>query len=114
MVNLTAMLVLTTMFISVNNQLPQTAYIKMVDIWFIFSLLIPFVLVLVHTYMDSLRTCTEEKSINNHRKTINVGGTIQRPESVKKAFQVSPEPDEDRKADLIHRNEQLELEASDT
>ena len=49
-VNLTVMLVLTTMFISVSNQLPNTSYIKMVDVWLIFNLILPFVEVLIHTY----------------------------------------------------------------
>ena len=54
-VNLTSMLVLTTLFINVSNSLPPTSYIKMIDVYLIFSLLIPFVEVLLHTYMDSLR-----------------------------------------------------------
>ena len=41
-VNLTVMLVLATMFISVSSNLPSTSYIKMVDIWLIFNLMIPF------------------------------------------------------------------------
>ena len=49
------MLVLTTMFINVSNNLPQTSYVKMVDVWLIFNLLLPFIEVLVHTYMDTLR-----------------------------------------------------------
>ena len=36
-VNVTSLLVLTTLFISVSNSLPQTAYVKMVDIWLIFA-----------------------------------------------------------------------------
>ena len=36
-VNLTSLLVLTTLFISVAGSLPQTAYVKMVDIWLIFA-----------------------------------------------------------------------------
>ena len=44
------MLVLTTMFVSVSQSLPKTSYIKMVDIWLVFNLLIPFVEVLIHTY----------------------------------------------------------------
>ena len=36
-VNLTALLVLTTLFISVSESLPPTAYVKMVDIWLIFA-----------------------------------------------------------------------------
>ena len=50
-----AMLVLTTMFINVSNNLPKTSYVKMIDIWLIFNLLLPFIEVLVHTYMDTLR-----------------------------------------------------------
>ena len=41
-VNLTIMLVMTTIFISVMEKLPPTAYVKMVDIWLIFGQLIPF------------------------------------------------------------------------
>ena len=41
-VNLTSLLVLTTLFISVSKSLPPTAYVKMIDIWLIFSQLIPF------------------------------------------------------------------------
>ena len=54
-VNLTAMLVLTTLFINVSNSLPPTSYLKMIDVYLIFSLLIPFVEVLLHTLMDSMR-----------------------------------------------------------
>ena len=42
------MLVLTTMFVGLSQTLPKTSYIKMVDIWLIFNLLIPFVEVLIH------------------------------------------------------------------
>lgn len=42
MVNLTSLLVLTTLFISVSDGLPKTAYVKMIDIWLIFAQLIPF------------------------------------------------------------------------
>ena len=41
-VNLTSQLVLTTLFISVSKSLPPTAYVKMIDVWLIFSQLIPF------------------------------------------------------------------------
>ena len=54
-VNVTGMLVITTMFISVSNSLPKTAYIKMVDLWLIFSQLIPFFELILHTYMQTLR-----------------------------------------------------------
>jgi hypothetical protein len=44
------MLVLTTMFVSVNQSLPRTSYMKMVDYWLVFTLFIPFVEILLQTY----------------------------------------------------------------
>ena len=41
-VNLTNMLVMTTIFISVMEKLPLTSYPKMIDIWLIFCQLVPF------------------------------------------------------------------------
>ena len=70
-VNLTSMLVLTTLFINVSNNLPKTSYMKMVDVWLLFNLLYPFIVVLIHTYMDTLRN-DEEREINHHGKTIQV------------------------------------------
>ena len=69
--NVTVMLVLTTLFlrdvfegrtfyfinihyISVSTNLPPTAYIKMIDCWLIFSLLKPFVDILVQTYRQTI------------------------------------------------------------
>lgn len=54
-VNLTSLLVLTTLFISVSNSLPKTSYIKMIDIWLLFVLNVPFVEVILHTTIDMLR-----------------------------------------------------------
>ena len=65
------MLVLTTMFINVSNSLPKTSYMKMVDAWLLFNLLYPFIVVLVHTYMDTLRN-DEDREINHHGKTITI------------------------------------------
>ena len=65
------MLVLTTMFINVSNNLPKTSYMEMVDVWLLFNLLYPFIVVLIHTYMDTLRN-DEEREINHHGKTIQV------------------------------------------
>ena len=41
-VNLTTMLVMTTIFISVMEKLPLTSYPKMIDFWLIFCQLVPF------------------------------------------------------------------------
>ena len=65
------MLVLTTMFINVSNSLPKTSYMKMVDAWLLFNLLYPFIVVLLHTYMDTLRN-DDDREINHHGKTITI------------------------------------------
>ena len=52
--NLTTMLVLTTLFIGNLESLPKTSSLKMVDIWLIFTLLVPFVDVLLQMVMDIL------------------------------------------------------------
>ena len=70
-VNLTVMLVLVTMFISVSSSLPKTSYIKMVDYWLIFTLLLPFVEVLLHTYIESLND-DEDRVINHHGVAMDV------------------------------------------
>ena len=70
--NLTSMLVLTTMFINVSNSLPKTSYMKMVDVWLLFNLLLPFIIVLLHTYMDTLRN-DDDREFNHHGKTMKVG-----------------------------------------
>ena len=82
------MLVLTTMFINVSNNLPKTSYVKMIDVWLIFNLLLPFIEVLVHTYMDTLRSIfklffrkmffflnrdDEDREINHHGRPVEVG-----------------------------------------
>ena len=59
-VNLTSMLVLTTIFIDVSNNLPKTSYMKMIDIWLLVNLMLPFTVVLTHTYMDTLRDDEEQ------------------------------------------------------
>ena len=38
-----------------STNLPPTAYIKMIDCWLIFSLLKPFVDIIVQTYIETLR-----------------------------------------------------------
>ena len=76
--NVTVMLVLTTLFlrkvfynfqlylnnilfiISVSTNLPHTAYVKMIDCWLIFSLLKPFMDIIVQTYIQTLREDSQQ------------------------------------------------------
>ena len=51
-VNLSVMFVMTTLFVSVMERLPQTSYIRMVDVWLIYGQLFPFLQVVLVTYME--------------------------------------------------------------
>jgi hypothetical protein len=57
-VNLTVMLVLTSMYIAVVEGLPVTSYIKMIEIWLLFNLFIPFTDVLLCCIIDNIRFLT--------------------------------------------------------
>ncbi len=46
-VNLTSLLVLCTLFISVSASLPETARLKMIDVWLLFCMIVPFMEVLL-------------------------------------------------------------------
>ena len=64
-VNVTTMLVVTTIFISVMEKLPPTSYVRMVDIWLIFGILIPFIEVCILTFKE-YNNVEEEQTINHH------------------------------------------------
>ena len=51
-VNLTTLLVNTTIFTSKIQELPPTSDTKMIDIWLIFCLLVPFAFALVQTAIE--------------------------------------------------------------
>ena len=55
MTNLTALLVLTTVFISVSNSLPKTAYIKLIEVWLLGHIFVPFFEVILFTIIDYIR-----------------------------------------------------------
>ena len=86
--NVTVMLVLTTMFISVSENLPKTAYIKMIDIWLLFNLIKPFNDILVTTYIDFLKV-DEERQINHHGVVRNVNNNLNVDSSGTKVIHVA-------------------------
>merc|ERR1711994_33822 len=51
-VNLTIMLVMTTIFTSKIEELPPTSDMKMIDIWLIFCLVVPFLEVILRTMIE--------------------------------------------------------------
>merc|ERR1712113_105248 len=65
-VNLTNMLVMTTIFMSVMERLPTTSYLKMIDFWLVFCQLVPFSEVILLTAIEALRE--EKKKTKQKRK----------------------------------------------
>ena len=70
-VNLTTMLVMTTIFIGEMQMLPRTAYIKMIDIWLVFCQLVPFTEVVLLTAMEYCRYCDTEDGYSSMRLQID-------------------------------------------
>ncbi len=55
MVGLTGMLVMTTLLLSVSNNLPPTNYIKLIDVWMLFGMVMPFFDIINHTIVGYYR-----------------------------------------------------------
>ena len=64
-VNLTTMLVMTTIFISKMESLPPTSATKMIDYWLILCQLVPFVEVVLLTAMEYIREDETRKEDKN-------------------------------------------------
>ena len=68
MVALTGMLVMYTLYQSISLTLPSTAYLKLLDIWLIFSLIMPFVIFMIEVFWQ-LQVAREET--DNKTRTAN-------------------------------------------
>ena len=54
MIALTSMLVTYTLYQSISEYLPNTSYMKMIDIWLFGGLIFPFFIIIILVIMDSL------------------------------------------------------------
>ena len=77
MVALTAMLVMYTLFQSISASMPSTAYLKLLDIWLIFGLVMPFVVFTVEVLWElndgsddknNVVPVTKQRNSNKKRK----------------------------------------------
>ena len=79
-VNLTIMLVMTTIFTSKIEELPPTSDMKMIDIWLISCLVIPFLEVILRTTIECL-SCScdicEEKGTKADVKEMERGERVE-------------------------------------
>ena len=53
-------------------RLPRTSYLKMVDVWLIFTLSLPFIEVILHTIMDVMRSKISNNEMS--KKILMVNG----------------------------------------
>ena len=74
-VNLTIMLVMTTIFTSKIEELPPTSDMKMIDIWLIFCLVVPFLEVVLRTSIEcmscSCHVCEPKDGNEAKAKTVD-------------------------------------------
>ena len=58
----TALLVIATLINAVKTDLPQTAYTKFIDIWFLWHVLAVFVIIVYHIVLDRIRKNLEKQT----------------------------------------------------
>merc|ERR1712018_789767 len=76
-VNLTIMLGMTTIFTSKIEELPPTSDMKMIDVWLIFCLVVPFLEVILRTSIECINcNCNicEPKDAKNEEEDNKKGG----------------------------------------
>ena len=71
MVHLTTMLVMFTLYQSVSDSMPKTAYLKFIDIWLLYGLVVPFMTFVVEVTLRLLSVDDDEVSLNENVIRVN-------------------------------------------
>lgn len=99
MVSLTSLLVLMTLFSQVADTLPRTSYFKLVDIWFFFSIIYTFLIIMLHTLVEyfhlyeheirAMKECKTQKKEPDLPKSLDEKSELHRfwREAIKKTFE---------------------------
>jgi hypothetical protein len=85
MVALTSMLVMYTLYQSISNTLPQTGYFKMIDIWLLVGLILPFFIIIVLILVDSYRL---NDTYNSIMKDTPLEKDLKSPERRRKSLNI--------------------------
>jgi len=80
---MTIMLVMYTMYQSISSSLPQTAYLKFIDYWLMFCLMVPFFVFVVQVLMKMEIINTSKVEGKNASKPGNIKSYN---DSIKKIF----------------------------
>jgi hypothetical protein len=67
--SLTIMLVMYTMYQSISQVLPATAYLKFIDVWLIFCLLVPFIVFIIQVFLK-IENTQEDQAIDQNGKWV--------------------------------------------
>ena len=89
--SITSMLVLATIFASINSDLPKTAYFKIIDIWFNWFIGNIFAIIVLHATIDYVKNSEENinivrTEINNVKISGNIFGEIDKGDKVVLVF----------------------------
>ena len=82
--NVTTLLVLVTLFISISNALPRTSYVKLIDLYLIFNLIIPFLEIILQTSLHLLEGDLEDEETPVYMN-IRVGNETKKTDAKKHA-----------------------------
>jgi len=69
-VSITVMLVMYTLYQSVSVKLPPTSYLKLVDVWLIFGLVLPFITFFILITVEHTPVGTTKTALSNFGKFI--------------------------------------------
>lgn len=63
---------MTTLFLNTSSGLPRTSYFKMIDIWMVFGLMLPFFEVVLHTVTEYQRREAYEDEVSDDPEVAEV------------------------------------------
>ena len=93
MVSLTSMLVMYTLYQSIAVSLPQTAYLKMIDVWLLFGLMMPFFVFLLEVFFELIIEIVDKKKKEENDKVKSISHSSfdfsRSLKEVKAGFQIS-------------------------
>ena len=75
-VNLTVMLTITSVLISVTTKLAETSYLKLEEAWLIFAMLVPFSQVILITWREHLMDIEGQAKDNQVNESSKQGSVV--------------------------------------
>ena len=83
MVSLTSLLVLASLFSQTNISIPKTAYLKLIDVWYVFLISFDFIIIVNLVIIEILR-------MSEHSASLVKVGSMGNPGKVYKGIQKKP------------------------